>query len=180
VAHLTGTTKVTLDSTQQQALKDFVNGGGTLLVDAAGGSTDFAESIENQLTTIFGADAERLRDPLATDHPLFSATGSKLGDVHYRPFARGKLPSGQRTSLVRGIPIKDRLGVIYSREDLSTGLVGQSVDGVVGYTSASATELMKNMVLYASRGGAAPPSTQPAKPAAAPAKPATQPAGPAK
>jgi hypothetical protein len=170
VAHLTGTTKINLNAAQQQALKDFVNGGGTLIIDAAAGDSDFAESIESQLPAIFGIDPEKLQNPLPADHPLYSASGQKLGEVAFRPFARGKLPSGQHTPLVRGIPVKDRIGVIYSREDLSGALVGESVDGLLGYTVASATELTKDMILYGSRGGAPPPASQPAKP------PATQPA----
>ena len=39
--------------------------------------------------------------------------------------------------------------VIYSREDLSAGLVGQAVDGIVGYDPASATALMSHILSYA-------------------------------
>ena len=49
----------------------------------------------------------------------------------------------------RGIRIDDRLAVIYSREDLSGGLVGQSVDGIVGYDPQSAAELMRRLILAA-------------------------------
>ena len=41
-----------------------------------------------------------------------------------------------------------RLGVIFSREDLSTGLVGHAVDGVIGYDPVTATVLMRNVILY--------------------------------
>jgi len=36
--------------------------------------------------------------------------------------------------------------VIYSREDLSVGLVGQAVDGIVGYSPATATSLMTRIL----------------------------------
>ena len=39
--------------------------------------------------------------------------------------------------------------LIYSREDLSAGLVGQAVDGIVGYDPASATALMTHVLSYA-------------------------------
>jgi hypothetical protein len=173
VAHLTGTTKVNLTGTQRDAIKAWIESGGTLLIDAAGGSGEFVEGMESQLNTMFGRDAEKLSSSIPADHPLYSATGSPMGEVMFRPFARGKLPNGQRTPLVRGITVKDRLAVLFSREDLSTGLVGMSIDGVTGYTAASSTEVMKNLVLFGSRGGAPAPSTQPAKPAT---KPATSPA----
>ena len=39
--------------------------------------------------------------------------------------------------------------MIVSREDLSIGLVGHAVDGVAGYDPASATPIMRNVILYA-------------------------------
>ena len=45
------------------------------------------------------------------------------------------------------IQINGRIAIFYSREDLA-GLVGEPVDGVTGYTPASATELMTDIILY--------------------------------
>ncbi len=56
---------------------------------------------------------------------------------------------------MKGITINGRLAVFYSREDLSAGLVGEQIDGIVGYDPSSAVALMTNLVLYAS-GNAAP------------------------
>jgi len=39
--------------------------------------------------------------------------------------------------------------IIYSAEDLSAGLVGQPVDGIVGYTPQVAWRLMANIIQYA-------------------------------
>ena len=57
--------------------------------------------------------------------------------------------SSTKMPQLRGILIGGRLDVIFSREDLSAGLVGEPVDGVMGSTPASATELMSDIVLYA-------------------------------
>ena len=46
IAHLTGTTKLLLKDAQHKELKAFVEGGGTLIIDSAGGSSVFAESVE--------------------------------------------------------------------------------------------------------------------------------------
>jgi hypothetical protein len=51
--------------------------------------------------------------------------------------------------------IGGRVAVFFSVEDLSTGLVGQPVDGIYGYEPASATDLMRNMIFYATGGGTA-------------------------
>ena len=61
---------------------------------------------------------------------------------------------------LRGIEINGRLAVIFSKEDLSVGLVGQAVDGIVGYTPETATRLMTRIVKFAS-GGGRPPATKP-------------------
>jgi len=50
---------------------------------------------------------------------------------------------------IRGITINGRLSVLFSREDISGALVGQQVDGIVGYTPAAATSIMQNILLYA-------------------------------
>jgi hypothetical protein len=44
--------------------------------------------------------------------------------------------------------------------DISAGLVGEPVDGIVGYDPASATKLMTNMIVYATRGSV--PASAPA------------------
>jgi hypothetical protein len=47
------------------------------------------------------------------------------------------------------IHLKGRAGVFYSAEDLSTGLVGVPVDGIFGYEPATATAIMRNLVMSA-------------------------------
>ncbi len=54
---------------------------------------------------------------------------------------------------IRGIKMGDRVGVFYSAEDISGGLVGEPVDGIIGYDPDSATTLMEHMILYAESGG---------------------------
>ena len=66
IAHLTGTGKLTLTDQQRLELKAFVQRGGTLIIDAAGGSSIFADSADSELETMFGAG--KLSDPRA-DRP---------------------------------------------------------------------------------------------------------------
>jgi len=87
-------------------------------------------------------------------HALFSADGKPLGEVGYRTFARTRIGAINVPQL-RGITKDGRVAVIYSKEDLSVGLVGQPVDGIIGYSPASATALMSKALLYAARKGAA-------------------------
>ena len=39
--------------------------------------------------------------------------------------------------------------MIYSPEDLSVGLVGMAIDGVYGYDPNTATDLTRNILVYA-------------------------------
>ncbi len=82
IAHLTGTTALRLSDEEKVALKAFLSAGGTLIVDAAGGSTDFAASAELELAGVVGSPFLTL----ASDDPVYSAGGVPLGKVQYRRF----------------------------------------------------------------------------------------------
>lgn len=149
IAHLTGTDAFQLTAPQREELSQFVLGGGTLVVDAAGGSTAFADAADKELAATFGPDAAvQLKKPIPPEHELFTNPIAPIKHVAYRRTATQHLTGDLKAPRLRAIPIEKRLGVIVSREDLSTGLVGQSVDGVVGYDPASATALMRNIILY--------------------------------
>ena len=146
LAHLTGTTRLTLSPNRQKEIHDFVTGGGTLIVDAAGGSADFADSAEQQLITIFGPDAEKqLKSPLPASAPLYRIPGGEIDRFGFRQYARTMLGSMEGPQLA-AISINGRPAVFFSRLDLSAGLVGQQVDGIIGYTPATATAIVRNLV----------------------------------
>ncbi|MGA2499053.1 MAG: DUF4159 domain-containing protein [Tepidisphaeraceae bacterium] len=187
IAHLTGTTKARFNDKMLDALKKYVENGGMLVIDAAGGSGDFAVTMEVELTKMF-PDAKL--DTLAVTHPLFRHYDIK--EVEYRAFARRTLGNLKQPRL-RGMEIGGRLAVIFSAEDLSAGLVGNYVDGIIGYSPSKnkagqgwrygATELMACAVLEAGeknsiQGGKAPEPVAPApKPATDPKKPPVKPKG---
>ena len=150
VAHLTGTGAFKPTDDQKAALKGYVASGGTLIVDAAGGSGEFATSVEQALTDVFGADAAGgLSDPLPATSAAYQLDGKPPGKIEYRDFARAKVLGALDGPRVRAIAVDGRPAVFYSPDDLSTGLVGQPVDGIVGYAPATATDLMTRLVLNA-------------------------------
>jgi hypothetical protein len=144
-ADLTGTDAIKLTDAQRDELKKFVDGGGTLLVDAAGGKTAFSVPMLDAMTKAFGSSPKVL--PISS--AVFTA-GDPISDVQYRKFAREKLGS-LRAPQLRGIETGKRIGVFFSNEDLAVGLVGQPVDGIIGYDPVSATHIVENIVLYALR-----------------------------
>ena len=98
------------------------------------------------LRDTFGADAQSIDAPLGSDSPVYQQPGHVVQEVQYRRFARERIGTLKMPRL-SGIKIGGRLAVIFSREDLSAGLVGEPVDGITGYRPASATELMTDIIL---------------------------------
>ena len=145
VACLTGTEKVDLTADQKQALKQFVQKGGLLVVDAGGGSMPFADSLEADLREIFDTIVVR---PLSFENPLYKLKGNEIDKVSYRGKAKYERGLTNRAKL-RGIMVGNRLGVIFSREDITGGLLGIPMYDCTGYTPDSAYDIMRNAVIYA-------------------------------
>ena len=146
VATLTGTGPLTLSEAEQKALKSFVEAGGALVVDAAGGDKEFADSAEKMLKTMYGSFKVRI---LSSSSLLYRQSGMLIRQVKYRP--RTKVRLGSRTTAhLRGVLLDGgRVGVIFSREDLTAGLVGYPSYTVDGYHPDTAFELMRNIVVLA-------------------------------
>ncbi len=144
VVHLTGTQLYHPSDATLQHLKDYVTGGGTLVVDAAGGSVDFGASVESELAKTFGS-ASTVIPP---GDAMYASGGVKLAPVKYRSFASDRLGNLNQPR-VKGFKVGDRWGVVFSGEDLSAGLVGQPVDGVIGYEPDTATDIMQHVIEYA-------------------------------
>lgn len=168
IVHLTGTSGFQLDDASREKLRTFVKDGGTLVLDAAGGSGEFADAAERELRLLFGDDAEKgLAQPLARTHPVFNLPGYKIEKFEYRPWTRLRTTGSLKEPRLRGIDLGNRTAVFYSREDLSAGLVGEPVDGIIGYSPETATEIMRNILLYAAPEQATP-ATRPSTIQAAP------------
>jgi hypothetical protein len=148
VAHMTGTTKFRLDDAARAEIKAFVEAGGTLIIDAAGGSGEFASSAEGELRAIFPAQAAELNSPLPDDNAIYTLAGSKIAEFGYRTYARSHLAGSMKAGRLRGMKINGRLAVFFSPEDISAGLIGKQVDGIIGYDPETATHLMENILLY--------------------------------
>jgi hypothetical protein len=165
VAALTGTSTFKLNAAARQEIHDFVTGGGTLIVDAAGGDVNFAASAQGELAAIFGTDvAAQMNTPLPATAPIYNLTGGVIKEFSYRPFARSRLGS-PHTPLIDAGTVGGRTAIYYSKQDLSAGLVGQPTDGIIGYDPDVATKIMTNLVISGGSGEKASVSA-PAAPAA--------------
>ena len=162
VATLTGTGPLKLTDEEKAALKKYVEDGGTLVIDAAGGATQFAESVEQMLLGMYGPDSLRALD---TSSPIYQLKGMEINEVKYRRQARKLMGDKARPSL-QAVFVKGRPAIIYSAQDLTSGLVGCPAYPCVGYAPDSAYQLMRNIVLTAGsaevKGKTEPPKDKPA------------------
>jgi hypothetical protein len=147
LAHLTATGKFKLTDAQRAEIKAYIASGGTLLVDAAGGDAEAATSLEAELTSLI---SNKLT-PLALDDPLYKNLGAPAADIAYRPFAMKRTLGQIKGPRLRAAVINNRPAILFSPEDLSTGLVGQPIDGIFGYTPASAAAICRAVVLTAAK-----------------------------
>jgi hypothetical protein len=155
VASLTGTAALQMSDEEREALKQFVTGGGLLVVDAAGGSKAFADSADAVLGEVFGEGALKR---LSADAALYAAKPIK--EFKYRRQTRERA-SNPKEPMLKAVTVEGRLGAILSREDLTCGLVGYASYACDGYAPQTAYEIMRNVLLMAAKGSAS------SKPAAA-------------
>jgi hypothetical protein len=146
VASLTGTGTLSLTADEKAALVKFVRGGGTLLVDAAGGNKPFADSSLTMLRGMFpGVFPERL----SRSHSLFAAGGEPIERFLYR--RRTRIVSGPGSPRVRAFTIGGRPAVIHSAEDLTAGLLGTNGYTIAGYAPETAWQIVRNVILHAAK-----------------------------
>ena len=155
LAVLTGTGKFKLSADQIKALKAFVTGGGTLFIDVAGGEKPgagkgFANSVETILAAALpGTKLKRL----ATTSPLYMLSEMEIKRVRWRRSTRVRSIGG-KGPMLETIVVNGRPGVIFSRHDVTAGLLGTPVAGIYGYhpgdvkDPGTAFRLMRNIVLY--------------------------------
>ena len=146
VAHLTGTLPLALTAGEQAELRKWVEGGGVLIVEAAGGKVEFAGTAEKVLAEAFKPAALKV---LGMEHPVYNV-GQKIAQLEWRHFVR-KMPGKSARLSLRGMEVGGKVRVFFSPADLSVGLVGQAVDGIDGYERGGALSLMQNMILYAGK-----------------------------
>src|SRR5688500_1110394 len=145
-APVTSTDDLQLSGPQLTGLRKYVDGGGVLVLDACGGNPETAVAFESLLRAMY-PDVQIA--PLPLDHPIYRAQnigGQDIEEVSYRRSLdrpQTKLPRLKQATTAAG-----KLVAIVSNEDLSAGLVAYQASGPIGYTPQSATDLMRNIVLW--------------------------------
>lgn len=149
VIHVTGVAPFGLNGEEVAGLRRYLTGGGTLIADAAMGSTEFLETFEATLTDVLKVDPARV----PATSPLLSGAESpplvKLSTIEYRRATRAE-GRARETPPLKTYTLSGRPAVVYSPLDISVGLLGTNVYDCRGYDSDGALAIMQNLILYGS------------------------------
>ncbi len=140
VAVLTGTGELRLNDSDAKTLRKFVDGGGTLVVDAAGGDKKFGESAWKALKPAFPVGT--LAKMTASD-PLFSVDGETIESFRYRKKTAVRIRNGEPALMASAGEGR----VIFSYEDITVALVGFPAYMCDGYDPETAYAIMRNVML---------------------------------
>jgi hypothetical protein len=145
LAVLTGTVRHDFTDAEAAGVRAYVQGGGVLLIDACGGQADFIKSVET--TLLPRAFAGAVIAPIAANHPLLIASRAGAEDLTH-PLLRGYAnENGGKQQPMEAMAV-GKGWVIFSRLDLTTGLLGTESWGIRGYEPAYAMGVVKNAVLW--------------------------------
>jgi hypothetical protein len=148
VAHLTGTGKISLTHAQRVALKKYIDEGGLLFVDAAGAKPEFIASARKLFEQMY---PDSKLEPIPLNSPIYNGSiphTGKVDVVSYRRFGRHK-EGDDHSPRLEAIMLYGRDAIVFSREDITSGLLETDTWGIAGYTPRSAQALARNVILYA-------------------------------
>lgn len=151
IAFLTTTGDGELTDAETTAIRKWVEAGGTLWIDAAGGSAEASAKANEFLAKIMPGSATV---PLSSDDPIINAESIGGNDNRYVQFRKYLLLRTGRgnTPRLMGVEVNDRIGVIISNEDITCGLAGLEHWMVFGYTPEFARRLVANNILAIAKG----------------------------
>jgi hypothetical protein len=142
--YLSGLDDFHWDAGAVAALKQFLDGGGTLLINNGLGLHTFDAAVRRELRKLLpGASLTSL----SLTHPVFNSV-FKLTDAAYTPAAAAARP-GLTQPYLEGISLHGDLKVIYSPIDLETGWQGLNPPLARAYQPEGALKLGVNIIMYA-------------------------------
>jgi hypothetical protein len=175
LAILTGTAAQAFTQADKDALKKYVAQGGTLFIDAAGGSADFYASAQTMVTEIWG---KRNLQPLNSGCEIYKPTANAALAIEkfFYTAASKAAGKGKNEPGLRGVTDNGRIAVIVSRDDVTAGMIGALTKTIEGYNPETAYRIMRNLVMMVQKNaGAAPKPAAPGPAATTATAPTTKP-----
>ena len=140
------------DEPSRQPLRQFLERGGTLLVDSVCASNAFTAAFRTEIAALL---PKHTLTEIPVDDPVFTAKeygGYDIRSVTLREPAGGDGPLAARKRKIapklEGIRIGDRWAVIFSAYDLSCALEKQNSMECTGYGREDAEKIALNVLLY--------------------------------
>jgi hypothetical protein len=146
VLHMSGRYAFALSEEEKKALKSYLEGGGSLLLEPVGGlSGDFHQSATELLRSMFARDQI---EPLPGGHPIITGKDGGVADVSTGGFTRQVMLTRQGlvnpAEVIKCVKINGRVAVIVTPMDISLGLAGQSCYERMGFQAKTARGLIGN------------------------------------
>lgn len=152
LAWMTGSSKFRLSADELEALGGYLDSGGTLFVNAAGGSREFNVSAGDMIEKL-RAGRELILATVTPDSPLMTGKCGDFRGPRIRRLVRTR--AWQRrsprapTSPMRLYVRDGRAVVIHAPHGIHDTLDGHTAHAALSYMPGSARELAANVVLYA-------------------------------
>lgn len=147
LVHLAGMKDQSLTDTQKQAIVEYLQRGGTLLVESVGGRNGFARSIRLQLEEILHAPAIPLSKNAAVFQPQPMLKSGVLQRTPFRTFSvlnHSYAPFPRLTT----IEFQGRQAVFFSDDDLTLGLLRLRRWGINGYRPKTADAIVSHLLAW--------------------------------
>jgi len=150
----TGAVDEPISAADANALRQWIEQGGMLWVEATGGSKEAVASARGVVAAVMPDAALR---PLPYGDPILSGIRDEAGRlitgydntrVRYRLYALHRMQPTARPRL-QAIMVGDRPGIVLSEEDLTMGVAGFDHWSIFGYNQKSARQLLLNGLLVA-------------------------------
>jgi hypothetical protein len=149
--HMTGRNAVTLTDAERTALKEFVQGGGTVLVDSHAGKAEFAKAARKQLEDLFGELQPLAREPALAEGRFENGQDLSVGigftlAARQAIRAKGEKSEGQKLLIAR--TKAGRPAVLFSEYDIVSTGAGIANYRALAYKPESARKILGNMFTY--------------------------------
>jgi len=144
-----GVDAVAFSDDEIAAICAFAEAGGTILFETVGGIGEFTASAEKQIReTLSNPVRALMRHPVVTGENVPGT--SSISRVEYRPYAFTVFGARETAPRLRGMFFEgDEPRILFSREDVSHGLLNQPCWAIAGYASPFARDLLANILRYA-------------------------------
>jgi len=142
VMYMSGHNPFKFDSAKRRQIRDFIEGGGTLMIDCCCGSKQFADAAKSEVRNMF---PDRNFKRLALDHPVFHSH-NVIKSVQYAATVENA-PGNE--PYLEGIDFGCRTAVFFSPYDLSCGWDYHAHPHGERVAVQDAVKLGVNMLTYA-------------------------------